>query len=106
MSDEPFHMPSGIVRPISEKDVEADHVASIKAQGGISYKFTSPARRSVPDRLDMRPILPEHRAIVARYVTLTECKRPGEKPTPSQAKEHAFLRSLGYQVNVVDQRTK
>jgi hypothetical protein len=88
----------------SEKQVEADHMAAVKADGGISYKFTSPARRAVPDRLDLRPIPPEHREIVARYVRFTECKRPGEKPTPAQQREHDYLRSLGFQVDVIDQR--
>lgn len=91
---------------VKEKVVEADHMARVKAEGGISYKFVSPARRSVPDRLDLRPIPPEHREIVARYVRFTECKRPGEKPTPSQQREHEFLRGLGFTVDVVDQRTK
>lgn len=89
-----------------EKDVEADHMARVKADGGISYKFTSPARRSVPDRLDLRPIPPEHRELVARYIRFTECKKPGEKPSPAQQREHEFLRSLGFTVDVVDERTK
>lgn len=93
-------------RGVSEKDVEADHMARVKADRGISYKFVSPARRAVPDRLDLRPIPPEHQAIVARYVRFTECKRPGEKPTPAQLREHTFLRSLGFTVDVVDERTK
>lgn len=103
--DEPFRMPDKKVKPVSETDVEGDHIAAVKADGGHSYKFTSPARRAVPDRLDLRPIPPEHRAIVARYVQFTECKRPGEKPTVAQAEEHKKLRDLGFQVNVVDQQT-
>ena len=93
-------------KPVREAQVEADHMARVKAEGGISYKFVSPARRSVPDRLDLRPIPAEHRALVARYVRFTECKKPGEKPTPSQLREHDFLRGLGFTVEVVDQRTK
>lgn len=87
----------------SEKQVEAAHRDAVKAEGGISYKFVSPARRSVPDRLDLRPVPPEHRELVARYVRFTECKRPGEKPTPAQLREHQMLRSLGFTVDVVDQ---
>ncbi|MDP2263264.1 MAG: VRR-NUC domain-containing protein [Hydrogenophaga sp.] len=92
-------------RAVREKDVEADHRDAVKADGGISYKFVSPARRSVPDRLDLRPVPPEHRELVARYVRFTECKRPGEKPTPAQQREHDMLRGLGFVVDVVDQRT-
>lgn len=93
-------------KAVREADVEKDHMALVKHQGGISYKFTSPARRSVPDRLDLRPIPPEHRELVARYMRFTELKKPGEKPTPSQQREHEFLRSMGFTVDVIDQRTK
>jgi len=101
---EPFRAPTKKVRQVREKDVEADHAARVKAEGGHSYKFTSPARRAVPDRLDLRPVPEEHREIVARYVRFTECKKPGAKPTSSQLREHEYLRSLGFQVDVVDQR--
>lgn len=91
---------------VTESQVEADHMAHVKAEGGHSYKFVSPARRAVPDRLDLRPIPPEHRELVARYVRFTELKKPGEKPTPAQEREHAYLRSMGFTVDVVDQRRK
>lgn len=89
-------------RAVSEKKVEADHRDAVKADGGLSYKFVSPARRAVPDRLDLRPVPPEHRELVARYVRFTECKRPGAKPTPAQLREHELLRSLGFTVDVID----
>lgn len=88
---------------IRESAVEAAHVARVKTDGGTSFKFVSPSRRSVPDRLDLRPVAVEHRELVAQYVRFTECKRPGEKATESQAREHARLRDLGYRVDVVDQ---
>lgn len=102
---EPFN-PKKKVHAISEADVESDHVAAVKADGGHSYKFTSPARRAVPDRLDLRPVPPEHQEIVKRYVQFTELKRPGEKATTAQAREHKALRDLGFFVQVIDQRTK
>lgn len=92
-------------KSIRESQVEDDHRDAVAADGGISFKFVSPARRSVPDRLDLRPVPPEHRDLVARYVRFTECKRPGEKPTPSQLREHERIRALGFVVDVVDQRT-
>lgn len=104
--DELFKMPTKRKKEVREAQVEADHMASVKAEGGISYKFNSPARRSVPDRLDLRPIPPEHQALVAQYVRFTECKAPGKKPTDSQAREHERLRALGFRVDVVDQRKK
>lgn len=76
-----------------ESQIEARLVRRIRELGGIAYKFTSPARRSVPDRLC---ILPDG---VSFFV---ECKRPGEKPTEAQAREHAKLRALGHRVFVVD----
>lgn len=76
-----------------ESQIEARLVRRIRDLGGIAYKFTSPARRSVPDRLC---VLPEG---VSFFV---ECKRPGEKPTEAQAREHARLLALGHSVYVVD----
>ena len=101
-----FVMPKKRKKKTRESDVEKDHIAVVKDDGGHSYKFTSPARRSVPDRLDLRPIPPEHREIVARYVQFTELKAPGEPPTESQIREHEYLRGLGFRVDVIDQRTK
>lgn len=37
-----------------EKHIEAHLVKRVKEHGGIAYKFTSPQRRSVPDRLVLR----------------------------------------------------
>lgn len=89
-------------KPVRESAVEAAHMQSVKDQGGISFKFVSPSRRSVPDRLDLLPIPLAVRHVVAQYVRFTECKRPGEVPTPSQAREHERLRALGYTVDVVN----
>lgn len=87
---------------IRESDVELAHTKQIKDQGGISYKFTSPSRRSVPDRLDLLPVPEPARHVVAKYIRFTECKRPGEKPTEPQQREHDRLRALGYRVDVID----
>lgn len=89
-------------KAVRESKVEEAHVAAVKGDGGISYKFTSPGRRAVPDRLDLRPIPEAVRHVVAQYVRFTECKKPGEVPTPAQAREHARLRELGFAVDVVD----
>lgn len=88
---------------VLEKVIERRVVARAKAAGSTAYKFTSPGRPSVPDRLILSPIPPDHREIVARYVQFVEVKRPGGKPTPAQAREHDFLRALGFQVDVVDE---
>lgn len=78
-----------------EKDIEAALVRRIKKIGGIAYKFTSPSRRSVPDRLCVLP---------GGRVVFIECKAPGKKPTRLQAAEHERLRALGAEVLVVDSK--
>lgn len=68
----------------------------------LALKFTSPMRPGVPDRIFVRPIPPEHQAIVARYIRLREVKSPGKKAEPHQARELAWWESLGFNVGVVD----
>ncbi len=60
---------------------------------GIAYKFTSPGRRSVPDRLLIWP-LDNH--------CFVECKRPGETWTKAQEKHRDKLRAMGHKVYLVD----
>lgn len=76
-----------------EKTIEAHLVKRVKESGGIAYKFTSPQRRSVPDRL---VVLPGGR------FEFVELKAPGKKPTPMQSREHERLRALGCIVRVID----
>lgn len=106
-------------KKVMERDVEADHVAGVKAAGGLSLKFTSPGRRSVPDRIDLRGVaaMDKYLASVGIYrseafcvellasaITFTECKAPGKKPTADQLREHERLRALGFTVNIVDNK--
>ena len=76
-----------------EKNIERTVVEYAKAFGVLSYKFTSPARRSVPDRLFIAP---------GGKVWFCEFKRRGQKPTAAQTVEIAKLRLLGCSVVVVD----
>lgn len=78
-----------------EKHIEAHLVARVKAMGGIAYKFTSPQRRSVPDRLVLLP---------GGVVQFVELKAPGKKPTDMQTREHEKLRALGFTVEVIDSK--
>ncbi|MDC9589686.1 VRR-NUC domain-containing protein [Xenorhabdus sp. XENO-10] len=80
---------------IRESVIENHLVKEIKKAGGIAYKFVSPGRRSVPDRIC---ILPGGRVI------FVECKAPGEKPRPEQLREHERLRALGCSVVVLDSK--
>jgi len=76
-----------------EAKVEDDGRKLAKALGGYAYKFTSPAKRSVPDRLFDMPASP---------LFFIEYKRWGEKPTENQEREIARLLSRGRYVYVID----
>ncbi|MDL4915489.1 MAG: VRR-NUC domain-containing protein [Enterobacterales bacterium endosymbiont of Blomia tropicalis] len=80
---------------IRESTIEKHLVAEVKKAGGIAYKFLSPGRRAVPDRL---VLLPGGRAV------FVECKAPGEKPRPEQLREHERLRAHGLTVVVLDSK--
>lgn len=80
-----------------ERDIEAYLVAEVAKRGGVAEKFTSPSRRSVPDRLVQWP-----RGLLPANVVFIECKATGEKPTPAQARDHKRRRAMGFVVLVVD----
>ena len=65
----------------------------VKTKAGIAYKFTSPQRRSVPDRIVILPY---------GNIFFIEFKATGEKPTMGQQREHDRLRALGQRVYIVD----
>lgn len=83
---------------IHERDIEAHLVDQCKARGWGCYKFTSPGRRNVPDRIVIVPPAGEPRA----QLIFIELKAPGKKPTTGQLREHARLRALGCRVEVID----
>lgn len=87
---------------VLEKDIESKGIAYAKDQGVFPYKFTSPNRAAVPDRLYLAPIAPEHQELVSKYVRFVEYKRTGAQATASQKREHARLRAAGFVVHVVD----
>lgn len=77
-----------------EKAIEKAVCSYAKTEHKIlDYKFTSPARRSVPDRIFFPP---KHPAF------LIEFKRKGEKPTAAQQVEIDRIRRQGTRVYVVD----
>ena len=91
-------------RKLRESDIEKYGGEAVKALDGDPYKFTSPARRSVPDRLNLLPIPEVHREIVARYVRFVEYKGPGVAASESQLREHERLRAMGFRVVVIDSK--
>ena len=75
-----------------ESKIEKDVGDIATRHGWYHRKFTSPARRSVPDRLFLRDG-------VALFV---EFKAPGKRITKSQEHEHAKIRTQGFTVHVID----
>jgi len=79
---------------IREDDIETHLFKKVKNLGGRCYKFTVPGRRNVPDRIMMLPGL---------CMQFVELKKPGEKPTEAQLREHArILEWSGFPVLVWD----
>lgn len=76
-----------------ERDIEQYLVRRIKRLGGMAEKFTSPGRRSVPDRLVTLP---------GGRVVFIELKAPGKKPTENQLRDHQRRRDLGCEIMVID----
>jgi len=76
-----------------EKIIEGKVNAYAQSKGFLVYKFTSPARRAVPDRIYISP---------KGRVVFVEFKREGQKPTPPQLREHHRLLMQNVDVYVVD----
>lgn len=82
-------MPSTLL----EKDIEKKVCDYAKSKGVIAYKFSSPGRASVPDRLFVGP---------DNKIWFCEFKRGGAKPTPAQVREMDRLMDQGCFVFLVD----
>lgn len=76
-----------------ERDIERALCKRVKELGGMCEKFTSPGKRSVPDRLVTLP---------GPCYVFVELKAPGKKPTELQRKDHWRRRCLGCDVRVID----
>lgn len=75
-----------------ESKIEAYLVDRVIALHGEVRKVRWIGRNGAPDRLVMLP---------GRTIWI-ELKRPGERPRPSQTREHARMRAMGQIVVVVD----
>lgn len=80
-----------------EKLIEGKVCEYAKTRGVLVYKFTSPARAAVPDRLFIRS---------DGVMWFCEFKREGQKPTPAQEREHHRLRQQNVHVFVIDNVTE
>jgi len=76
-----------------EKVIERKVSEYAKSKNVLAYKFTSPARAAVPDRMFVCP---------SGEVFFIEFKREGMKPTAAQDREHTRLRGHNVNVFVVD----
>lgn len=76
-----------------EREVEEYLRKVVNALGGHSYKFTSPNRRNVPDRMVIMP---------CGTLFFVECKSTHGKLTKGQHREIARLRELKQTVHVVN----
>ena len=80
-----------------EKHIETYLVKKVKeVLKGVAYKFTSPNRRSVPDRL----------CVVHGKVFFVELKATGKKSTESQLREQDRLIALDQYVYTIDSKAK
>lgn len=68
------------------------------------YKFTSPARAAVPDRLVLATIPEFLRDTIAQYIRFIEYKSTTGEVTAAQRREHARLKKMGFRVDVVNSR--
>lgn len=80
-----------------EKDIEGKVCKYARDKGFLAYKFTSPNRAAVPDRLFITP---------QGVHFFIEFKRAGQKPTGPQQREHETLRKNKALVFVVDNVTE
>ena len=76
-----------------EKQIEAKVCDYAKERGLLVYKFTSPARAAVPDRMF---VLPNGKIFFCEFT------RGGQKPTQAQEREHHRLRQHKVVVYVID----
>lgn len=78
-----------------ERSLERVLIRLVKRRRGRAYKFSSPGKRSVPDRLVVLPGKPAK-------IYFIELKRKGKKLTPAQGEERARLKALGAEAYAVD----
>ena len=76
-----------------EKEVERALVKKTEERGGMAWKFVSPGKSGVPDRIILLP---------NGKMGFVELKAPGKKMRPLQKKRKKQLEDLGFQVFTVD----
>lgn len=84
-----------------ERNVEDRAVRHAKERGWVARKMNGLGFRSWPDRLFLPPHSERRHHLLVRAFWV-EFKRPGEEPTPDQARVHRDLRARGEVVHVCD----
>lgn len=77
-----------------EREIEKKFTDTVKKRGGIAPKFVSPGFDGMPDRIVLFP---------KGKMAFVEVKAPGEQPRPLQIKRMEMLKSLGFQVFVLNE---
>jgi len=88
-----FKMPK---KTVKESTIEEYFRKQCVKRGWLCEKFTSPSKRSVPDRVVTMP----------GRIIFVELKAPGKKPTELQKKDHERRSRLGHDVWVIDTKEK
>ena len=83
-----------MINPL-EAVIEDYLVKRIHALGGECEKFTSPMKRSVPDRIVTMP---------GGKLIFVELKRHGKQPSELQERDHQRRREMGFDVRVIDSK--
>lgn len=78
---------------MNEKAIETKLRNEVKKIGGLALKFHSPFFTGMPDRFVFLP---------RGVIKLVELKAPGKKPSPRQSLVHGMLKSMGFDVWVID----
>ncbi len=75
-----------------ESEIEKKVTVHAVSRGWVSYKWASPGRRGVPDRLYFK----------AGKIKIIEFKAPGKLPTVFQQMVHRKLGKEKFKVDIVD----
>ena len=76
-----------------ERTVEQALTQTVRAAGGLCWKFTSPGLAGVPDRIIL---------LAGNKIGFIEVKAPGHPPRPIQLRRLEQIRALGIPALVID----
>lgn len=89
---------------MKEKQIEAYGRKVANHRNLLHFKFVSPNRASVPDRIVLARVPEFLRETLAQYIRFIEYKSSTGELTAAQRREHERLKKMGFQVDVVNSR--